>query len=208
MNIARKLCIHARTSCKMVMYTYMMNMNTCKIIIYTFMLEHVNMQDDCVCMKDKYEYKKIMYICKIIMSSCKITIYAYLLCWCLMLLYTYNSQRNWEIVVDWTIHVCLNMYTCKMIVYTCIIEYVKMQDNCVHMEDNFVYMQENNVYTQNDYVCMISKYSYTQNIFSYSWKKTCSAIVSNRNLKVKHRVLQIRQIVVRKSNMRNTIVRN
>ena len=32
------------------------------------------------------------------------------------------------------------MYTSKIIMYTCILNYVYMQDNYVYMQDNYVYM--------------------------------------------------------------------
>ena len=38
------------------------------------------------------------------------------------------------------------MYTCKIIMYTYIVNYVYMQDNYVYMQDNYVYMQDNYVY--------------------------------------------------------------
>ena len=38
------------------------------------------------------------------------------------------------------------MYTCKIIMYTSIDNYVYMQDIYVYMQDNYVYMQDNYVY--------------------------------------------------------------
>ena len=38
------------------------------------------------------------------------------------------------------------MYACKNIMYTCILDYVYMQDIYVYMQDNHVYMQDNYVY--------------------------------------------------------------
>ena len=32
------------------------------------------------------------------------------------------------------------MYTYKIIMYTCILDYVYMQDNYIYMQDNYVYM--------------------------------------------------------------------
>ena len=38
------------------------------------------------------------------------------------------------------------MYTYKIIMDTCIFNYVCIQDNYVYMQDNYVYMQDNYVY--------------------------------------------------------------
>ena len=38
------------------------------------------------------------------------------------------------------------MYICKLIMHTCIFNYVYMQDSYVYMQDNYVYMQDKYVY--------------------------------------------------------------
>ena len=38
------------------------------------------------------------------------------------------------------------MYACKIIMYTCILNYVYMQDIHVYMQDDYVYIQDKYVY--------------------------------------------------------------
>ena len=38
------------------------------------------------------------------------------------------------------------MYTYKIIMYTCILDYVCMHDIYVYMQDSYVYMQDNYLY--------------------------------------------------------------
>ena len=49
------------------------------------------------------------------------------------------------------IHAYLNMYQYKIIMYTCILNFVYMQDNCDHALDDYVYMQDNYVSMQDIY---------------------------------------------------------
>ena len=46
------------------------------------------------------------------------------------------------------------MYACKIIIYTCIVNHVYMQDKYVYMQDNYAYMHDNYVYIQDNYVYM------------------------------------------------------
>ena len=71
------------------------------------------------------------------------------------------------------------MYTCKIIMYTCILNYVHMQGNYIYMQDNYVCMQTNHVYMQDHYVCMQDNhvyiitwyfFSHIHQFFSWSWK--------------------------------------
>ena len=69
--------------------------------------------------------------------------------------------------------------------YTCILNYVYIQDNSLYMQDNYVYMQDNYVYMQVIYVYMQDNYVYiimyffhtSPNLYS-AMKKICSDVPS------------------------------
>ena len=67
------------------------------------------------------------------------------------------------------------MYTCKIIMCTCIVNYVDMQDNYVYMQDNYLYI--------------ITQYFFTQvKIYVVQWKKyVVMSLQGHRN--TSHRVL-------------------
>ena len=56
------------------------------------------------------------------------------------------------------------MYTYKIIMYTCILNYVYLQDHYVYMQYIYVYMLDNYVYIRYTYV-------YMQDIHTYSTLK-------------------------------------
>ena len=59
-----------------------------------------------------------------------------------------------------------------MIMYTCILNHIYMQDIYVHMQDDYVYMQDNYVYMQDNYVYIITFFTHMQ------LKNLCSDVPS------------------------------